>query len=442
MSNLESKAEGEFSELPISDAGVRAVGLTVVFLTFGVFGSWAAFAPLDSAAIAPGVVTVQSYRKTVQHLEGGIVKELKVRDGDLVAAGDALIILDDTQLQAESEVIKGQLIATQATEARLQAERDDQQKINFSKMLESNSSRAIEAKETESQVFKARRISYLGEISVLEKRISQLGEQIKGLGAVIKTKESLDKSYFKEIKELNELLSEGFVDKQRLLDQERRLEMLRSEIADHRSEITKINLQINETQLQILQLRKNFNSEVVAQLAEVQVKTFDLQERLNAIKDRISRVVIRAPDSGMVLGMSIHTIGGVVSPGTPLLDIVPSLSDLLVEAQVSPMDIDRVDIGKLADIRFSAFSSSTTPVIEGEVVRVSADRLMDKETGMPYYLARVKLTDKGVQQLGRENLRLVPGMPAEVLINTGKRTMLQYLLQPASDIVAKSMVED
>lgn len=429
-----------FSELPVSDRSIRFVGMVIVFVTFGVFGSWAAFAPLEGAALAPGVVTVQSYRKTVQHLEGGIVKELLVRDGDQVTAGQPLLVMDDTQVKAELEMIKGQLIALQAVEARLQAERDDLPKINFSKLLELDSPRALEAKETESQVFKARRLSHLGEVSVLEKRVGQLNEQIKGLEAVVRTKASLDKSYAGEIRELNELLSEGFVDKQRLLDQERRLDMLKSEVADHRSSVTKIHLQINETQLQILQIKKNFSSEVVSQLSEVQTKTFDLQERLNVLKDKIARSVVRAPDSGMVLGMSIHTVGGVISPGTPLLDIVPSISDLVVEAQVSPVDIDRVAVGKRADIRFTAFNSSTTPVIEGEVTRISADRLTDKQTGMPYYLARVQLTELGTKQLGA--LKLLPGMPAEVLINTGKRTMLQYLVQPAVDAFAKSLIED
>lgn len=440
MSNSTTQDRDGFSNLPTSDRSTRLIGLAIIFFTFGIFGSWAAFAPLDSAALAPGVVTVQSYRKTVQHLEGGIVKELLVHDGDVVEAGAPLIILDDTQLRAEFEMVKGQLIAAQATEARLQAERDDQSKIDFSKLLESNSPRALEARETETQVFKARRISYLGEISVLEKRIGQLNEQIKGLEAVIRSKGALDKSYSGEIRELNELLAEGFVDKQRLLDQERRQNMLKSEVADQRSEITKTQLQINETQLQILQRKKDFHSDVVTRLAEVQTKSFDLQERVNAVKDRISRSIIRAPDSGMVIGMSLHTVGGVVSPGTPLLDIVPSISDLIVEAQVLPQDIDRVDVGKTADIRFSAFNSSTTPVIEGVVTHISADRLVDQQTGMPYYLARIKLTDKGVRQLGE--LKLLPGMPAEVLINTGKRTMLQYLLQPAADIFAKSLIED
>lgn len=199
-------------------------------------------------------------------------------------------------------------------------------------------------------------------------------------------------------------------------------------------------MQISETELQILQLKKDFNSEVVSNLAEVNTKVFDLQERMLALEDRLSRIVIRAPESGMIIGMTVHTVGGVISSGTPLLDIVPAQSDLIVEAQVSPIDIDRVAVGKLADIRFSAFKSSTTPVMKGEVVHISADRLVNKDTGMPYYLARLVLTEEGHRALG--SLKLQAGMPAEVLINTGHRTMLQYLVSPATDAFAKSMIED
>lgn len=440
MTTTTDKIDDLFSGLPISDHRVRFVGMLVVLVTFGLFGSWAAFAPLDSAAMAPGVVTVQTYRKTIQHLEGGIVRDLLVRDGDIVKTGDPLIVLDETQVRAEFEMTKSQLIASQAMEARLLAERDDLPGVDFSGMIELDSPRAREARDGETQVFNARRGSRLGEIAVLEKRIGQLHEQINGLKAMIGTKGSLDKSYRKEIRELNELLAEGFVDKQRLIEQERNLDKLKSEVADHQSEITKTRLQISETELQILQLNKDFNSEVVNQLAEVQTRIFDLQEKMSALEDRLSRAVIRAPVDGMILGMTVHTIGGVVSPATPLLDIVPSVSDLIIEAQVSPMDIDRVDIGKSADVRFSAFNSATTPVIKGVVTQVSADRLMNQETGMPYYLARISLTEEGARMLGA--LKLLPGMPAEVLINTGERTMLQYLLQPAKNLVAKSMIED
>ncbi len=440
MTSMNTAIDDSLSDLPSSDRKARAAGLAIVLVTFGLFGGWATFAPLESAALAPGVVTVQSYRKTVQHLEGGIVKELHSRDGDMVRAGDPLIVLDDTQIRAEYGMTRSQLVAAQAMEARLRAERDGVDQIDFGDMLESESKRAIEAREGETQVFNARRGSRLGEVSVLEKRIGQLNEQISGLQSMINTKRSLENSYKNEISELKQLLSEGYVDKQRLLEQERKLDMLRAEIADHQSEITKTQLQISETELQVLQLNKDFNSEVVGQLSEVQTKVFDLREKMAALEDRLSRVVIRAPEDGMILGMKVHTIGGVVSPATPLLDIVPSISDLIVEAQVSPIDIDRVSAGKSADIRFSAFNSATTPVIQGEVRHVSADRLINEETGMPYYLARVALTEEGSRALG--SLKLQPGMPAEVLINTGERTMLQYLMQPATDAFARSMIED
>lgn len=437
---MTTQIDDSLANLPTSDRRSRLIGFAIVFVTFGIFGTWATFAPLESAALAPGVVTVQSYRKTVQHLEGGIVKELLAHDGDMVAAGDPLIVLDDTQLRAEYGMTRSQLVASQAMEARLVAERDGLDAIDFGRMLEADTTRAQEARESETRIFNARRGSRLGEISVLQKRIGQLNEQISGLQSMISTKRKLETSYSGEIGELRELLSEGYVDKQRLLEQERKLGMLRAEIADHQSDITRTKLQISETELQIVQLNKDFSSEVVGQLAEVQTRVFDLQERISALEDRISRVVIRAPEDGMILGMKIHTVGGVVGPGTPLLDIVPSVSDLIVEAQVSPIDIDRVNVGKKADIRFSAFKNATTPEIEGKVVQLSADRLMNEQTGMPYYLARVALTEEGIQALGA--LKLQPGMPAEVLINTGNRTMLQYLMQPATDAFARSMIED
>lgn len=440
MSSMNSAINDSLASLPSSDRKVRMIGFAIVFITFGLFGTWATFAPLGSAALAPGVVTVQSYRKTVQHLEGGIVKELHARDGDVVAAGEPLIVLDDTQVRAEYGMTLSQLVAAQAMEARLQAERDGLEKIDFTGMIETGSSRALEAQEGETQVFNARRGSRLGEVAVLQKRVGQLREQITGLESMIATKRSLEKSYRDEIGELTELLAEGYVDKQRLLEQQRRLDMLRAEIADHQSEVTKTHLQISETELQIVQLNKDFNADVVSQLSEVQTKVFDLQERKAALEDRLSRIVIRAPEDGMIIGMKVHTIGGVVSPATPLLDIVPSVSDLVVEAQVSPIDIDRVSVGKAADIRFSAFKNSTTPVIKGVVRQVSADRLINEETGMPYYLARVAITEEGAQALG--SLTLQPGMPAEVLINTGNRTMLQYLMQPATDAFARSLIED
>jgi epimerase transport system membrane fusion protein len=325
-------------------------------------------------------------------------------------------------------------------EARLRAERDTLSAISFGEIADPDSLRGVEARQGETQVFNARQGSRLGQISVLRERIGQLSQQIKGLESMIAAKVHLEKSYSGEIVELTDLLKQGFVDKQRLLDQERKLGMLRSEVADHRSAINKTRLQINETQLQILQIDKDFNTEVVKELAEVQTRMYDLQEKTSSLEDRLSRIVIRAPDAGMVIGMTVHTIGGVVSPATPLLDIVPSVSELVIEAQVAPVDIDRVAIGKRADIRFGAFNSSTTPVIEGEVSSVSADRLVNEKAGTAYYLARVRVTEEGVRTLGER--KLLPGMPADVLIITGQRTLLQYLMQPARDAMAQSMIEE
>lgn len=431
-----------FADLPISDLKIRRLGYGVILVVFGIFGGWAALAPIDGAVHAPGVVTVQSYRKTVSHLEGGIVKEVLVHDGDMVKKGDPLIVLDESQLLAERDVSHNLLVTARVMEARLVAERDDLPAIDFSRLPEAGAPRIKEAEAGEIQVFNARRGARLGQIAVLQERVGQLHQQIKGTESMINTKGNLEKSYNSEIGDLDELLKEGFVDKQRLLDSQRKLDMLHTEVADHRSTITKTRLQINETQLQILQINKDFQSEISKQLAETQTKVYELQERTAALDDRLNRIIIRSPEDGMVIGMTVHTEGGTVRPATPLLDIVPSVSDLVVEAEVPTNDINRIAIGRKSDIRFSAFNTATTPVIEGEVINVSGDRLTNEKTGVPYYLARIKVTPEGMQKLDKRELKLLAGMPAEVLIKTGERTMLQYILQPARNAIAQSMIEE
>ncbi|MGD9661878.1 MAG: HlyD family type I secretion periplasmic adaptor subunit, partial [Porticoccaceae bacterium] len=214
----------------------------------------------------------------------------------------------------------------------------------------------------------------------------------------------------------------------------------KGEIADHQANVAQAQMKIGETQLEILQLNKKFKTEVVDMIAEVQAKVFDLRERITAIRDKVERATIRAPVSGVVLGLSTHTIGGVIQAGKPILDIVPENGELIVEARVSPADIDRVYIGAEARIRFSAFKSATTPTIMGEVSKISADRFEDEKDGTPYYKATVSVTEEGRQLM--TGLTLVPGMPAEVLIKTGERTLLQYLVQPASNAMARSLIEE
>lgn len=421
------------------DRGIRRVGYLILLAVFGGFGGWACLAPLDSAALAPGVVTVKSYRKTVQHLEGGIVSELHARDGDVVRQGDILLNLDVTQLQAELEVLRNQQIATAALEARLLAELQNQDDLAIPADT-STKPRAHEAWQTEQALFRARRQAHAGETQILEQTVAQLQAQIRGLEAVIRSKRQLEQSHREEANDLQALLREGFTDKQRLREQERNLSRLSGEIADHLAAISQAQQRSSEAHLQILQLQKNLTNEITTQLAEVQTQAFDTRERLRGLEDRLERSAIRAPASGMILGLKVHTLGAVLGAGQPILEIVPENADLIIEAHISPNDIDRIAPGKKADVRFSAFNSATTPVIEGVLEQISADRIVDEKTGQPYYLGKVAITAKGLHDLGLQTL--LPGMPAEVLINTGSRTLLSYLLQPASNWMARSLTED
>lgn len=427
--------------LDTSDARLRWLGGIVLFLVFVVFGGWAAFAPLDSAALAPGVVTVKNYRKTLQHLEGGIVATINVREGDTVAAGDPLIVLDATQYRAESEVLRGQYITLRALESRLLAERDGRSGVEYPEELTALEDPRVEAAIAgQNEIFKARMSANAGEREVLEQRVEQLESQISGVEAVRESNARLLASYESEMKDLQSLQERGFTGKQRLTEVQRAYASLVGENAEALSKIAANRIRIGETQLQIIQLERYQRSEIVDELEDIQSRLFDVNERLRAVEDKVARTVIRAPVSGVVLGLTVHTVGGVVRPGTALMDIVPEEQQLMVDAEISPVDIDRVRTGGKARIRFSAFKSASTPIAEGRVVNISADRLLDATSGEPYYLAQVEVDPASMARMAE--LRLVPGMPAEVLINTGSRTLLQYLLQPASNVMARSFIED
>ena len=427
--------------LDTSDTRFRRIGLTLLGITFGLFGGWATFAPLEGAALAPGVVMVKNYRKTVQHFEGGIVEQIRVRDGDLVQKGEVLVVLDDTQARAQHEILLGQFISYKAIEARLLSERDGLSEVSYPDVLTGlDDSRVDDSIAGQNQVFQARKSSREGEISVLKQRIDQLRSQIEGQQAVAQSRRTLLASYGQEIDDLSSLLAEGYTDKQRLMEVERSHARLEGDIAEIKSTMAANEIRIGETRLQILQLKKDGHTEVVSQLGDQQAKLFDVNERIAATQSTLERTDIKAPESGMVLGLTVHTVGGVIGSGVPILDIVPVSEELIVEAQVSPIDIDRVHTGQVADIRFSAFKSSATAKLQGIVINLSADSLVNEQSGLSYYLARVEVTKDSMDKLGE--LKLLPGMPAEVLINTGARTLLNYLMRPASDAFARSLIED
>lgn len=432
--------------LQTNDRGIRNIGAAIVFASFGVFGVWAAFAPMDSSALAPGVVVVKSYKKTVQHLDGGIVAKILVKDGDLVTEGQPLLMLDDAQIKAQMEIARTQNITLAAQVARLRAERDQLKKVDYPKLLDNNTdSRIIEAKAAENNIFKSRINSHDGQIAVLNERISQISSKIQGLHGQVDSKKQLIASYAEEIHDLKELLAEGFADKQRLRELERNHALQLGEIAQVNAEIASSQMLISETRLQILQVQKQFQEDVTGKLSEAQALLNDAAERVAANQDKLNRVVIKAPASGMVLSLAVHNENSVIAPGRPILDIVPQDAELIIEAQVSPMDIDRVAIGLQAEVRFSAFKQSKTPKMDGKVIDLSADRLTD-ERGNSYYLARVELNPESRKDLESRkelgNMQLLPGMPAEVLINTGERTLFEYMAQPATNFFARSFIED
>lgn len=417
----------------------KNIGLLMFFLVFGVFGIWATVAPIEGAAHAPGSVTVRSNRQLVQHLEGGIVKEIVARNGDRVRAGDALLILDDTQPLAQLEITNLQYMAMRAMEARLIAERDGLEQIVFPADLLAVAQNAQSEISSQTQVFLTRKAALDGSVEVLEQRIGQLQSRLGGLRALQQSKQDLADSFAEELRDVESLLVEGFADKNRVRELERNAAQLRGEAAELTASISSTDIEIGETRLQILQQEREFQNEVANQLAEVQTGLKDANERLTALRSIVERTTITSPVDGIVNGMQVHTVGGVVPPGQPLADIVPQNEELIVEARVSPMDIDRVAIGQEAMVRFSSFSSSV-PNIFGSVINVSADALTDPNTGMSYYSARVEVTPEGLRDLG--NLTLIPGMPADVFITTGSRTLLQYMMKPISSAMARSFIED
>ncbi len=430
--------------LQTDDRYLRRLGLLVVLSTFGGLSVWAALAPLSSAALAPGVITVETYRKTVQHLEGGIVKVIHVRDGESVAKDQVLVTLDDTQPRVQLEVLRGQYYIALAREARLLTQRDGLDQVHYpSELLDhQDDARVKDAIQMQTQTFKVRKSAHEGEITLYERQVEQLRAKTVGLREQKQSRDRLVNSYLSELEDFRNLLTKGYTEKQKVRELERRLAESESDRGELLTNLAVTELQISETQFKVLQLKKEFQREVAKELGEVEAALFELHEKLQSLHYTVERTVVKAPEAGMVLDLAVHTLGAVIPPGGKILDIVPQNEKLLVEARVSPLDIDRVHLGQLAEVRFSAFKSRTTPKIEGKLIAVSADRLVDKEEKIPYYLARVEITPTGVQDLARQQLALVPGMPAEVLINTGERTLLQYLVDPIRNTFARSLIED
>lgn len=417
-------------------------GLVIIFLFFGAFVGWAAFAPLGSAAIAQGVVSVEGNRKTIQHLEGGIVSEIKVKDGDIVKQGDVLIVLDKLQSKASTEIVRSRYAIALAQKSRLTAERDGLDEIEFPEwLLERKDEPNIkEAMQGQQNIFKSRRTSRDGQVTILRQKASQLEEEIKGLEGQVTSSDRQIALIGDEIKDVESLVAKNLAKRPRLRALQRSLAELKGNRSQSVSRIAQTRQAVGEVELQINELSNSMMDEVVAELRDVQAEIFDLEEQTRASEDVLSRTEIRAPTNGYVVNLQVHTTGGVVKPGETVLDIVPDNVQLIVEAHLNTKDIDSVYIGAPARIRFPAFSQRFSLPVEGTVISVSADSLEDERTGDYYYLARVQINNLENTDIKVTQLR--PGMQADVMISTGERTALDYFINPVILSFNRALRED
>ncbi|TFH86496.1 HlyD family type I secretion periplasmic adaptor subunit [Billgrantia azerbaijanica] len=435
--------DGEYAEkLPTSDKGYRRLGLLILLIAFGGFGTWALTASLAVAVVAPGSVSMESFKRTVQHLEGGIVKNLLVEDGDSVEAGEALVVLSDTQARAQLDIARSQYLINRAMEVRLLAEQEGAEFLAFPEELtDSDRPRVQQVIAVQQSLFLARRESLQGALQSLDEQINQMRQQIEGLEAQIDINTRRVSSLRAEAEDFRSLYREGLGDNQRLRELERQMLEYEGRIAEHRSRIASLKSQISENRLQKEVRRQEFQSEVGEQLRQAQAQIAEAEERITALSDQVRRTVITAPVSGTVVGRQVHTVGAVIRPGDAIMDIVPAGDGFVVEARIPSRDIDNIYRGQKAEIRFSAFNQRLTNIIDGEVIHVSADSFEDEATGQRYYKARVRVSEEGRKDM-TEQMQLLSGMPAEVMIRTGERTFASYIAKPITDMLSRAIRED
>jgi HlyD family secretion protein len=427
------------------DALARPVilrGMWVLVLLFGVVGAWAAFWPLTTGAIAPGRVVADSSRKEIQHLEGGIIQAILVTEGQKVAAGEILVRLESANAEARQGLLRGQVTAARATEARLIAERDGAASITFPASLTSLATTDPDAAQNidaQTRLFNSRRESLNGQIDVLGQKIRQSEEEIKGYDKQSAAASRQVALLNEEITTVRMLVAKGNAVKPRLLALERQAAELEGQRGQTQALAARATQTINEAKITILNTRSDFLNKVLAELKDVQLQLSGLEEQTGASEDVMRRIDIKSPIAGTVTGLQIHTIGGILKPGATMMSIVPSNDKLIIEARVSPQDSDVVHAGLSARVRLSAYSTRYVPPVEGTVMTISADRFDDAATGSSYFLARIEIPPAQLAALS--NVKLSAGMPAEVLIVTGSRSMLSYLTQPITQSFGRAFHE-
>ncbi len=432
-------------EVPSDTRAPIRLGFWVLVVGFGLFVAWAAWAPLDEGVSAPATVSVEMRRKTIQHLQGGVIKTVPVQEGQSVKAGDPLVVLDDATVKAQFEAIRQNYLSQRALESRLLAEATDQRQISFHADLiaQAGDPVAQQLMTVQRQVMAARRAAQAAEISAAEQSIIGYEAQVAGLRQVLESRRSQAGLQLRQLGNVKALAEEGFAPRNQALQLEQQQAELRSGLSELETNIERTKNAIAETRLRIAQRKQEYLKEVSGSLAEVRREVAANEERLGAITADLGRMVIKAPVDGQVVALAVAPRGGgVVTPGQRLMDLTPVGEPLLLDAKVPPQVIDRVKAGDLAEVRFNSFANSPTLVVHGKLKSLSGDAIAEGSgsTNQTFYLARVEITPEGMKSLG--NRSLTPGMPAEVLIKTGERSLLTYLLHPLTKRIAAAMTEE
>ena len=431
-SAAERRSKGAIGNRPPNDSIKRVAfaGWLIIAIFFGGAGTWAVTAPLNGAVVGNAVVKVEGNRKSVQHLDGGIVKELHVREGERVNVGDLLIVLDETQARAEYDVLSQQYVVLRATEVRLLTELDHATTLVMPDDLKARSDDSYLKSVWNGQVsqFESRRAALDGQRSVIREKINQLGSQIVGAKAQVKSFTDQINSVRSEAKDIAPLVERGLIARPRILQLERTAYGLEGQIADTDANIAKARQAISEQEQQTAQLDNDRMTEVTKDLRDTQARLLEVIPKALSAKAVLSRMEIRAPYSGRVVGLNVFSVGGVIQRGDRILDIVPDEDSLTIEAQVAVEDISDVHPNTRAEVHLTAYKQRIVPIIHGDVIQVSADRLTDPKTNNPYYTAFVRV-DQG-ELAAMTNIRLYPGMPATVMIPTVQRTAFEYIVGP------------
>lgn len=438
---LPAKGEG-IEPVVLEESQVRRAAVRITGLFFVAFVAWATLAPLDGGVVITGSVTVAGNRKAVQHPSGGVVQDILVREGSQVKAGDVVLKVNPLDSEANLTSVELQYINLLASESRLLAERTGTE-IRWKPELAAfgaKDERVAEAKLVQTQLFASRQSELESQLRILREQLAGQQAQAGSLDKVLAEKKSQLELVTREARNTAQLAKEGYLPEAKANEVARSQSALQGDIASTVAEITRTRSAMASTQLQIAQQRQTYNKEVDGQLSELQKNREALQTRMESLKFAHKLAEVTAPVSGTVVGLKVNTVGGVISAGQVLMEVVPENGALIVEAKVPPVSIDKVRGGLEADMRFSAFNQRTTPVVPGSVKLVGADKLTDPAGNGDYYLAQVETTPEGMKLLG-EN-RIQPGMPVEVIVKTGERTFMSYLLKPLTDRFARSFKEE